>query len=54
MEANIIVERNSVFDDKQNAEIRLILQIGCHIFSVIETTYARVACFFVFTLPFSN
>ena len=35
MEANIILEINSVLDDKQNAEIQWILQNGCHIFSVI-------------------
>ena len=35
MEANIIFEINSVLDDKQNAEIRSILQNGCHTFSVI-------------------
>ena len=36
MEANIIIEINSVLDDKQNAEIRQILQNGCHNFNVIH------------------
>ena len=35
MEAKIIVEINSVLDDKQNAEIQ-ILQNECHIFSVMH------------------
>ena len=35
MEANIVIEINLVLDGKQNAEIRLILQNGCHTFSVI-------------------
>ena len=35
MEANIIIEMNSVLDDKQNTKIRQILQNGCLIFSVI-------------------
>ena len=34
MTAKIIVEINSVMDDKQNAELRQILQNGCHIFRV--------------------
>ena len=36
MDANIIIEINSVLDDKQNAVIRQILQNGCQIFSVIH------------------
>ena len=35
MEANIIIETNSDLDDKQNAEIRQILQNGCRIFNVM-------------------
>ena len=35
MKERIIIEINSVLDDKQNAEIRQFLEIGCHIFSVI-------------------
>ena len=35
MEANSIIEINSALDDKQNAEIRWILQNRCHIFNVI-------------------
>ena len=35
MEVNIIIEINSALDDKHNAEIRFILQNGCHIFSAI-------------------
>ena len=35
MEANGIIKINSVSDNKQNAEIRQILQNGSHNFSVI-------------------
>ena len=35
MEASIIIEKNSVFNNKQNAEIRQILQNVCHNFNVI-------------------
>ena len=36
MKANIIIEINSALNDKQNAEIRLILQNECHIFNVLS------------------
>ena len=42
MEANIIIEINSVLDDKQNPKIGQILQNGCHIFSVIYYTKVSI------------
>ena len=47
------IEINSVLDDKQNAEIRQILQNGCHIFSVTYCIKILIKVNQIYTVSFN-